>query len=483
MASWNAIFHRSARGSRALVAGTIVALVSAAALGSGGCTLDLNGASAGGSSATTATTTTTGDATTTTSASTSVSATASSGSCGTGAGCMPCVSEVDCGMASHDGCTASICVDALCKPKDTTGLLSITQTPNDCMKSVCGADGKPALQEDPNDTPIDDLNVCTQELCVAGVPTKMPAAAATMCPNGTCDGAGACVNCTKNSDCKTGTNPTCDMALHMCVSCSDGIKNGPETAVDCGGACGKCAGDTCGKNMDCAGTTTCVDKVCCTTACGGTCQACDVPGSLGTCTPVPVGDMDPGTCADPALACDGAKNCKAGTGKTCMLNSDCASSTCLAGFCRAPNGKPCVDNAECASKLCTNNTCAGCAVDADCPSKSCVANVCRAPNGSPCDVAADCVGGKCQGDLCKLNINDACVVGLDCVSGFCSGGTCQSCVNNASCAASSSCGTVVALGFNVCRLPNNAYCDTTLPIGQNCNGGFMKCTGFPASCK
>ena len=475
MASWNAIFHRSARGSRALVVGTIAALAGAAMLAPGGCTLDLNGASVGGSSATSTTTTTT-DATT----STGVSATASSGSCGTGAGCMPCVSQVDCGMATQDGCTASTCVDSFCKPKDTAGLLSITQTPHDCMKSVCGADGKPALQPDPNDTPIDDLNVCTQELCVAGVPTKMPAALGTLCPNGTCDGAGACVNCTKNGDCTTGTNPTCDMALHTCISCSDGLDNGTETGIDCGGNCGKCTGDTCGKNTDCAGSM-CVDKVCCTTACGGTCEACNVPGSLGTCTPVPVGDMDPGTCMDPALACDGAQNCKASTGKACTLNSDCASSTCLAGFCRAPNGKPCVDNAECASKLCTSNSCAACAGDVDCPSKSCVAGVCKAPNGSPCDVNGDCVGGKCQGDLCKLDNTDPCVVGLDCLSGYCTAGACQSCISNANCPASSSCGAVTGMALNACRLPTNAYCETPLPVGLNCNSGM--CKGFPAACK
>jgi hypothetical protein len=109
-------------------------------------------------------------------------------------------------------------------------------------------------------------------------------------------------------------------------------------------------------------------------------------------------------------------------------------------------------------------------------------NVCKAPNGSPCDVAGDCAGGKCQGDLCKLDNNDACLTGLDCLSGFCNGGTCQSCMSNANCPASSSCGAVAALAINVCRLPTNAYCEATLPVGQNCNAGIAKCTGFPASC-
>ena len=467
MASRNAIFHRCARGSRALVAGTIVVLASVAVLAPSGCTLNLAGASAGGASSTSATTATTD---------------ASSGSCGTGAGCTPCMADVDCGTATHDGCTVSTCVASICTPKDTTGLPSTTQTPNDCMKSVCGSDGKPAMDIDPNDTPLDDLNVCTTMICMGGVPTKVPVKSGTMCPNGMCDGVGSCFNCTKNSDCTTGTKPTCDLAAHTCISCSDGLNNGTETGIDCGGNCGKCTGDACEINNDCAGGQ-CADKLCCNIPCTGTCQACNLSGSLGTCASVLVGDMDPGTCTDPATACDGAMACKATTGKACALNSDCASNTCLAGFCRAPNGKPCVDNAECASKLCSGTTCAPCGADADCPSKSCVMNVCKAPNGSPCEVVGDCVGGKCQGDLCKLDNTDTCVVGLDCLSGFCSLGKCESCMSNNDCPATSSCGAVAALLINVCRLPTNAYCETMLPVGQNCNGGVGKCLGFPASCK
>lgn len=470
MASWNAIFHRAGRGSRALGVGVTLVLASVATLAPSGCTLDRAGVSTGGVSASTSSTITTG-----------TSESTSTGSCWMGTGCTPCVGDVDCGMPTFDGCTASICVASFCAPKDTKGLLSITQTPGNCMKSVCGADGKPAMEVDPNDTP-DDMNVCTQKLCVGGVPTKTPAAIATPCPNGKCDGKGACVNCTKDDDCKMmGTSPSCDLTAHTCISCSDGLKNGTETAIDCGGGtCGGCTGAVCAVNMDCTAALSCVDTTCCTTTCTGTCMACNLPGSVGVCSLVPVGDMDLGTCTDPTMACDGAGSCRKTTGQVCAANGDCASNTCLAGFCRAPNGKSCGDNAECASKLCKGMTCSPCGVDADCPSSSCIAGVCKAPNGSPCDINADCSGGKCQGDLCKLDNNDPCAAGLDCVSGFCSVGKCLSCVDNNSCPGSS-CGMVMALGFSVCRLPVKAYCETPLPIGQNCNTGM--CNGFPASCK
>jgi hypothetical protein len=349
------------------------------------------------------------------------------------------------------------------------------------MKSVCGADGKPAMEIDPNDPPVDDQNLCTKKLCVGGVPTKMPVPSGTACQGGgTCDGAGVCFACMTNGDCKTmGTNPTCDLTTHTCISCSDGLLNGQETAIDCGGNCGKCDGDTCGMDKDCAGHP-CIDKICCATTCTGICRACNVVGSLGKCSNVLVGDMDPGTCMDPALACDGASNCKTNTGKACAVNSDCASNTCLGGFCRAPNGQPCSDDVACASKLCVGTTCTACAVDADCPSKSCVAGVCKAANGNPCDVGPDCVGGKCQNDLCKLDNTDNCAVGLDCLSGYCTGGKCAACTNNGQCPGST-CGNVPALGYGVCKLPDNAYCGPGLPAGLGCNGGM--CKGFPAYCQ
>ncbi|MEP7120195.1 MAG: hypothetical protein ABJE95_04755 [Byssovorax sp.] len=484
MASWNAIFHRSGRGSRALGVAVVLALGGVAALAPSSCTLDVTGASAGGGGATSAssTTATTTDASTavTASASASTSAGSSTGTCGTGPGCTPCTMDPDCGAATFDGCTVSTCVNSLCAPKDTTGQASMTQTPNDCMKSVCGADGKPMMAEDGTDLPADDGNLCTVKSCVAGVPTKTPVAMGTACAKGTCDAVGNCVECTKNSDCKTGASPSCDLPTHTCVSCSDGLKNGMETGVDCGATCGKCNGDPCTKAMDCSGML-CIDSICCASSCGGTCQACNVPGSLGICASVPAGTMDMGTCPAPAMECDGTNGCKTATGKACTQNSECSSNTCLAGFCRAPNGKSCVDNAECASKLCMGGMCSPCANDAACPSKSCVMNVCKAPNGSPCDANGDCVGGKCQGDLCKLDNADPCALGLDCVSGFCSGGACTACASNADCPGSG-CGIVPVLGA-VCKLPVNAYCEPTLPVGQSCNtGGPGKCTGFPAYC-
>ncbi len=62
-------------------------------------------------------------------------------------------------------------------------------------------------------------------------------------------------------------------------------------------------GEPCQSDEDCAGGLPCTDDVCCNSECAGTCQACDVPGSLGTCTPIPAGEDPAEECG--AIGCDG----------------------------------------------------------------------------------------------------------------------------------------------------------------------------------
>lgn len=60
-------------------------------------------------------------------------------------------------------------------------------------------------------------------------------------------------------------------------TCSDGIRNGDETGIDCGGSCPPCAvGQACTKRADCA-SALCVDGVC--TACTFGPDNCGVNGA------------------------------------------------------------------------------------------------------------------------------------------------------------------------------------------------------------
>ncbi len=81
-----------------------------------------------------------------------------------------------------------------------------------------------------------------------------PTAAGAACAEagGTrCDGLGACVGCLSVADCAPGA--ICAGGACVAPSCADGVKNGTEVDVDCGGpACAKC--DTtkaCTVNSDC----------------------------------------------------------------------------------------------------------------------------------------------------------------------------------------------------------------------------------------
>lgn len=98
-------------------------------------------------------------------------------------------------------------------------------------------------------------------------------------------------------------------------SCTDGIKNGTETAIDCGGSCAPAR--TCPNNQACSKAADCGSGVC--TA--GTCQAptCNDGVLNGGETDVDCGGSCPGKCA---------------TGKKCTLASHCVSNICTAGICQ-----------------------------------------------------------------------------------------------------------------------------------------------------
>ncbi len=75
-----------------------------------------------------------------------------------------------------------------------------------------------------------------------------------------CNAAGDCVQCIQGSDCPSG------VCIDDACQCDDGMKNGDETGIDCGGLrCSPCsAGTTCIADRDCLG------KVCHM----GVCDAC-----------------------------------------------------------------------------------------------------------------------------------------------------------------------------------------------------------------
>jgi hypothetical protein len=107
-------------------------------------------------------------------------------------------------------------------------------------------------------------------------------------------------------------------------TCSDGVKNGSETDVDCGG--GTCP--PCEHDKACQGTGDCLSRVC-------TNQVCQAPSCSDTVKNETETDID----------CGG--NCpKCGAGKACLVNGDCVSNVCQSQVCQP----------TCAERSCTLDT-------------------------------------------------------------------------------------------------------------------------------
>jgi hypothetical protein len=130
---------------------------------------------------------------------------------------------------------------------------------------------------------------------------------------------GACVAdaaCCLDADC--GAGGSCQAGNCIVPTCTDGIKNGNETSVDCGGACPPCTnGQGCVTPGDCA---------------SGLCSA----GTCQTCTLIPAdncaGDSE-GSCICRSPDSGGSSVCVKGT----STGTSCGSSPC-------PVGSICINN-------------------------------------------------------------------------------------------------------------------------------------------
>jgi hypothetical protein len=103
----------------------------------------------------------------------------------------------------------------------------------------------------------------------------------------------------------------CDSQSCAPPSCIDGVKNGSETDIDCGGACAACAdGQPCRVALDCTSR-----------VCRGTCSAPSCTDALrnGSETDVDCGGPNCPRCAR--------------LGR-CAVPSDCESAVCTQSFCR-----------------------------------------------------------------------------------------------------------------------------------------------------
>jgi hypothetical protein len=132
----------------------------------------------------------------------------STSQCGTATECMtPMCSMNTCGLAfAASGTpvmsqTAGDCQQQVCDgaghivAQEDNNDAPATNVPGDCKKPVCSM-GQSAVANDDTETPADDGNSCTDDMCSSGSPTHPAKASGTTCnQNGgdICNGSGACV--------------------------------------------------------------------------------------------------------------------------------------------------------------------------------------------------------------------------------------------------------------------------------------------------
>jgi hypothetical protein len=218
-------------------------------------------------------------------------------------------------------------------------------------------------------------------------------------------------------------------------SCSDGIKNGTETDVDCGGSCGPC-----GDGKGCVAAADCTSGDCINGQCGKLPQACGDKKQDGDETDVDCGGQVCARCDD---------------GKKCSAASDCKSDSCVGGVCKA---------ASCSDKIKNGNE-----TDVDCGG-SCP----KCATGKTCGTTADCaagvcIGGKCSPATCNDGVKDGDETDVDC------GGSCGKCGTGKVCGGDADCQSASCVGGKCAA----ATCSDGVKNGEesdvDCGGGCPAC--------
>ncbi|HRI65125.1 MAG TPA: hypothetical protein PK156_12840 [Polyangium sp.] len=274
-----------------------------------------------------------------------------SSSSSSSSGGTQCVMNADCGADSE--CQAFTCADGTCMVVFAPeGMALSVQGMGDCLTNTCDGKGYVVRIAEPND-PTDDGNPCTKDICTGDTTTHEFEPSGTAC-NGAqyCDGMGACVECVDSAQCPSNI---CKLNACTTAECSDGVMNGLETDIDCGGMqCSQCP-----DGLGCVGDPDCKSNVCM----GGKCAA-------PTCTDNALNG------AETYVDCGGADCPPCATGKPCKIGTDCEGRVCLAGVCQDP--------------ACDDQVLNGTESDVDCGG-TCA----KCINGRYCNDFKDCLSGHC----------------------------------------------------------------------------------------
>ena len=360
-------------------------------------------------------------------------------------------------------CTSGVVADGVCCNLACTGCSACTkalngQTDGQCLSvpngqvahSACTASGTTCGL----DGYCDGANKCRYP--AAGTSCGTSCTGSTLTTK-TCDGAGTCGAAT--STCGGGLlcgATTCKTTCTVDTDCvtSDYCSSGTCTAKLGNGA-------PCSTSNQCPTGNTCVEGVCCSSACGITCKSClasKTGGANGTCAFVTAG-----TTCGAGQVCSAAGGCGA-----CNQNATCP-----------PPNQPCkTGTLDCSTGVPVCNATGNYPASQSCgPAASCNASTKQATPAQMCDgngncpnvTAVNCPYG-CNGTICanaKTN-GTPCSAGSECASGKCIDGVCCT-------ASGSSCPTCQACNLNgsgTCSNKASGAADTACPASTaNCMAG------------
>jgi hypothetical protein len=410
------------------------------------------------------------------------------GYCDGNGACVACNNKTQCPESTKE-CEEAACTNNKCGfAPVANGTPVAMQTSGDCKKVVCDGMGGTKTVTDDSDVPNDGKE-CTTDTCDAGTPKNTPKAAGTACTqNGgkKCDGGDSCVQCLDDGDCAAGD--TCDTASKICVGALKDDGQQCTTGTQC-------------KSGECA------DGVCCDKPCDGSCEACNLAGTEGDCSPVKnaadadtcAKDEKSGDCAVEPCTCDASGVCKQLDGTACAGGTQCESGQCVDGVCCATACGSC-QRCDATPGTCTSvtngpdaDTCDGDSMSDPCKVLPCSCDgggVCKqTQNGSACTMSTQCLSGHCKDGVCCAT---ACTGA--CQTCAATPGTCTSVTNGPdddTCdanSASAPCANVPCScdGGGACKQENGTAC--TMPtqcLSGKCKDGVCcaaDCTGVCQTC-